>query len=445
MPVIHATRWSPVMRDIESLLRNALAEPPSGGIVLAFSGGMDSTVLLHALTSQPHIRSQGLRAIHVDHRLHPGSADWARRCGDACRSLHVPIEVVAATVVNEGEGPEAAARRARWRVFANALQPGEVLALAHHRDDQAETVLLRLMRGAGPAGLAAMSLFSVRADGLKVWRPLLDVARSELRRWADSVALEWIDDPANADAAFDRNHLRHVVLPALRERWPAVDAMLHQVARRQADAHALERDAAAALMAKAATPDPRVIRLAALRAAPRHARWVALREWLSLHGARDIGAAQLRRIDAELIEASDDAEPRIDLGDCILRRHRDAAHALRRGDDDDLDYRIAWTGCEPLFLPGATGRLRLEPSPAEPLPMVITTRTGGERLRLRHDGPRRQLKHLLQESGVPTWQRGRWPVILFEGEPAAFADVVVGAALQTRLDAVGARLHFDPH
>ncbi len=433
------------MADPASIIDAVLANPPVGTVVVAFSGGMDSTVLLHALAKQSFFREQGLRAIHVDHGLHPDSADWAIHCRDVGRALGVAVDVVATTVRNDGEGGEAAARRARWAAFSNAVQAHECIALAHHRDDQAETVLLRLMRGAGPAGLSAMNRWTRRDDGLHVWRPFLDVGRTDLSAWATSAGLHWIDDPANDAPAFDRNHVRHLLMPALRMRWPAAAAILAHVGERQADAYALERDVGNAVLVQAATPDTRVLHLGPLRDASRPARWAALRLWLATHGARDQGARCLHRIDAELIQASDDAGPRIDLGGCVIRRYRDTLHALHPGSDTVVDYNLAWTGQTPLVLPARIGVLRIEPGDGDALPMTVRNRAGGERLRMRHDGPRRELKHVLQDYGVPPWQRARWPVVLLDGEVAGFADIAIGASLQSRLDAHGARLHFDPH
>lgn len=424
----------------------ALSDPPHGTIVVAFSGGLDSTVLLHALTMHAAVGASNLRAIHVDHRLHAASADWAQHCRATCETLGVQIDIVDVQIDSPGDGPEAAARRARWLAFGEHVDSiNEVLALAHHRDDQAETVLLRLMRGAGPAGLAAMRPLSTRDDGLRVWRPLLGVERADLATMARDHGLRWIDDPSNTDTVFDRNYLRHAVLPALRARWPQVGSILARVADRQADMHAIERERATILLAQAATPDPDVLAIPPLRNAPRAQRWAALRLWLSHRGARDVGAARLARIDEELLVANDDADPRIALGDCVLRRYRDRLHALQPAADMPVDYRLTWDGLEPLTLPQHVGTLVIQPAPREALALIASSRQGGERLRMHPNGPRREMKHLLQDAGVPTWQRARWPVLSLDGETAAFADIIVGDSLQARLASMGARLRFDPH
>lgn len=429
--------------DLSSVLEAALADAPTGRLLTGFSGGLDSSALLHALASLPAARARGLKAIHVDHGLHPDSSRWADHCRDVCAALGVPLHVARVDVVGGGDGPEAAARRARWAAFRDHATTDDILVLAQHRDDQAETVLLRLLRGAGPTGLAAMRPWSEREDGLRVWRPLLATPRSTLQAHADRHHMRWLDDPSNAATEFDRNHLRLEVLPLLRQRWPRVDAVLAQAAERMADARAIEQDAATRLLARAATLCPEMIALPPLLAAPRPQRWAALRAWLARHGVVVAGAARLARIDRELIEASIDADPRLVIGNIVLRRHRQHLYALDAGTDLPLDYRITWNGLAPLTLPDGS-QLQLDPAPASPLALTVSSRQGGERLRTQVQGPRRELRLLFQELGVPTWQRARWPVLWLDGEVAAFADLVLAADFRKRLESLGSTLRFVP-
>ncbi len=434
--------------NLSARLQEGLPETGTG-LVVGFSGGLDSTVLLHALSRIESARRRGLRALHVDHGLHAESAAWAQHCRRICEQFAVPVAVARVQVHADGSGPEAAARRARWQAFATTAAANEILVLAQHRDDQAETVLLRLLRGAGPAGLAAMQPWSEHADGLRVWRPLLALARSELSAYAHQHALRWIEDPSNADAGHERNWLRHQLLPQLRQRWPQADASLAQVAQRQSEALALERECGRRLLARAATPDSRVLDIPTLMTAERPRRNAALRLWL--HGliGTSPGAGRLQRIEHELLLARADAEARIELPPMpdgpalVLRRHQDELHALAPESDRPLRYDLAWDGLRALTVPGA-GRLSLEPAPATPLSLQVRSRRGGERLRLHPQRPRHRLKHLLQETGVPTWLRSRWPVLWLEGQPAGFADVVLGDELRAVLERNGSRLRFLP-
>lgn len=437
--------------DLPVLIDRGLAALPPGPLLVGFSGGLDSSVLLHVLAGLPAARRRGLRALHVDHGLHPDAAEWAAHCARICAALAVPLVDRAVAVVEAGRGLEAAARQARWQAFRAACDDDTVLVLGHHLDDQAETVLLRLLRGAGATGLAAMAGWREGgSDGLRVWRPWLGdelagrpgVERAALAAWATAHGLTWIDDPGNRDARFERTHLRQVVMPALRQRWPDAVAALARSARRLADARDLEQAAGAELLAQASGPDPRVLSWPVLARAPRPARWAALRLWLAGLGVADTGADRLARIERELAGATPDGNPRLVLPGAVLRRYRTHLHLLAPGADQPIEYAIDWDGRLPLDLP--CGRLLLDPAPAAGLPLQVRHRHGGEVLRLAPGGPGRPLRLLLQERAVPPWQRARWPVIWLDGAPAGFADLLASSALASRLAGIGAVLRFQP-
>jgi len=198
--------------------------------VIAFSGGLDSTVLLHALASSRDMHKTALLAVHVDHSLHEDSASWTKHCESFAEALDTECVCVKVDVATgTGRGTEAAAREARYNAFRSLLRAGDWLLSAHHKDDQAETLLLNLMRGSGPAGLAGIGEVQPFAAGWLV-RPLLSISRNELRNYANELELNWIDDPSNEDRQFDRNYLRHEVIPRLDERWPDVANRLRRSA-----------------------------------------------------------------------------------------------------------------------------------------------------------------------------------------------------------------------
>ena len=217
-------------RRLRDHVEHALAELVQGPILVALSGGLDSTTLLHALARSRSARERGLRAVHVDHRLHPDSAKWSRRCAELAEQLDVPLEIRAVEVARApGLGLEATARRARYAAIEAMLGEREILALGHHRDDQAETVLLKLLRGAGPEGLGAMRRLRRLGHGY-AWRPLLALPRASLRGYAEKHKLVWIEDPSNADTSLDRNYLRMEILPRIMRRWPEAEASIAQSA-----------------------------------------------------------------------------------------------------------------------------------------------------------------------------------------------------------------------
>jgi tRNA(Ile)-lysidine synthase len=443
----------PSIADTASLAR-ALAPLDGLPLVVGFSGGLDSTVLLHALAARRE-RHAGLRALHVDHGLQAASADWAAHCRRTGETLGIPVEVIRVQVEPRGDGPEAAARRARHAAFAAALEPGEVLVLAHHRDDQAETVLLRLLRGASSEGLGAMA--EARAFGsASLRRPLLDFTRAQLHAHALAAGLHWIDDPSNASEALDRNHLRGAILPALRARWPQADAALATSARLLAEDAALLAGETARRLDALERADG-ALAVDGLLALPAAWRARALRMWCARAGMPAPPAAAHARIDAELLRARDDAMPVLRWPGGGQRRWRGGLHLLHAGADDALaptGWTLAWDGAGWLALPDGS-RLglvddQLEPAPSAAAvaeldagPLRVASRQGGERLRLPGREHRHQLKHLLQEAGLPPWQRDRLPLLFADdGELLAAGDALVGARLARWCAGSGRRLHW---
>ena len=207
-----------------------------GRVWVALSGGRDSTVLLHRLAQDPDLQRRGLGAVHVHHGLQPEADAWVAHCAAACAALDVPLQVRHVRVdATRGEGPEAAARHARREAFAAVMAPGDILATAHHLEDQAETFLLRALRASGPDGLAGMRPWRRFGPGWQ-WRPLLRTPRDALQAYALAHGLRWIEDPSNARTDADRNFLRHDILPRLRLRWPQADAAFARSATLSAEA-----------------------------------------------------------------------------------------------------------------------------------------------------------------------------------------------------------------
>ncbi len=424
---------------------NPLPQPaaPARPVLAAFSGGLDSTVLLHWLAAHPAMHG-GLRALHVDHGLHADSAAWAAQCRDACAALGVPLEVVRVEVARDsGHGPEAAARAARHGAFAAALREGEALALAHHADDQAETFLLRALRASGPDGLAAMRPWLAYGAGW-AWRPLLHTPREALLAHARAHGLRWIEDPSNADPSFDRNYLRHAVMPRLRERWPHAAAALAASARLSAEAADLLDAEDARLLATLQTGRADVLDATALRALPAARRARVLRRWVAGLGLPPLPANGIERIERELLPARHDAEPAFAWAGACVRHWRNALHAGVPRAPLPADWEATWDGRAALPLPGG-GLLRLEGAGGFDAPLRVHARHGGERIALPGRGHHHALKHVLQDLGMPPWERERLPLLAdAAGELLAAGDRVVAAPLQAWLDARGARLAWTP-
>ncbi|TRO31605.1 tRNA lysidine(34) synthetase TilS [Pseudomonas sp. ALS1131] len=409
---------------------------------IAFSGGLDSSVLLHLLADWArHEPLPPLSAIHVHHGLQAVADDWPEHCAQFCARLDIPLQIVKVQVA-PGASLEQAARHARYAAFSERLEQGELLLSAQHRDDQAETLLFRLVRGAGVRGLAAMPAIRSLGRG-KLVRPLLDCSRAELQAYAQSRGLVWVEDPSNADERFSRNFLRSQVMPLLAERWPQVTANIARSARHQGEAQQLldelaEMDLAAAHGVSACPwltlPS---LELSAVSALSDARQRNLLRYWL----------APLTRLPdsdhwagwCDLRDAATDAAPIWKLADGELHR---------------ADGRLWWLSGDwlrpllPLDLPGdalvdsfelpGNGRVQLSGE----LPQGrwhLRYRLGGESLQVPGRG-RRDLKRLLNEMRAPAFVRSRLP-LLFDG------DELVAVANLTQapgIEASGVRLHWSP-
>jgi tRNA(Ile)-lysidine synthase len=393
---------------------------------IAFSGGLDSTVLLHLLASLAKTETlPPLSAVHVHHGLQAAAAAWPAHCQSICDNLGVPLRVMRVQV-QPGASLERAARDARYQAFTEVTGAGEVLLTGQHRDDQAETLLFRLLRGAGVRGLAAMPVQRPLAAGCLV-RPLLDVSRAELQAYAEAHQLKWIEDPSNADSRFSRNYLRHRVLPTLTERWPQAAANLARTAEHLSEAQNLLDELAQIDLQACNQPSPfpwlhlPSLALAPLRELSDARQRNALRHWL----------APLTRLpDSDhwagwhsLRDAKGDAQPLWRLADGQLHRCGERIWWLPCGWSDFSDATMSWPDpLNPLELPG-NGQLKLTGNAPEG-PLQVRYRQGGEVIEVPGRG-RRDLKRLLNESGLPGFVRGRLP-LLYSAEQLLGAPSLAG-------------------
>ncbi len=425
----------------------ALPEPlatEAGGFLVGLSGGLDSMVLLHLLAAGPRPRALPLRAIHVHHGLDPAADAWAAHCQAACDALSVPLVLERVEVPgDQGLGPEGAARAARHAAFATALRAGEILVLAHHQEDQAETFLLRALRGSCPDGLGAMQPWRPHAAGW-LWRPLLALPREALLRYALAHQLRWIEDPSNADTTLDRNFLRREVLPLLARRWPHASARFARSAALCGEASALLRAEDARALESVRGPVADRIDALALKALPRERRARVLRHWIESLGLPPLPGNGVARVESDLLHPAADAEAAFAWSGACLRRWRQWLHASPSRAPLDDTWQATWDGSQPLALPGG-GWLRLEGAAAFDSPLGVRSRRGGERIRLPGRGHHHALKHVLQDLGVPPWERERLPLLVAaDGEVRAAGDRVVGATLAAWLREHDARLAWAP-
>lgn len=426
-------------KDLDSCLKDLPGPNSDSPLCVALSGGLDSTALLHALSTLDEHRDR-LRALHVDHGLHPESADWASANARLCGELNIPFRSLRISVPDRpGESPEALARTARYDALRGEILPGELLLLAHHADDQAETVLLQLLRGAGPAGLAAMPPCVPFGEGW-IGRPLLRFKREELERYAAGHGLQWVHDTSNDDTDIDRNFLRHRIMPLLKDRWPAATFTISRSARLCAEARSVMDEFANADLDK--LMQEKRLSLAGLTNLPIERQRNIVRAWIRRCGFELPDSRRLLAIFDHVIDAVEDARPEVEWGAVIVRRYRNWLYVHERdATDSEAPARSDLTrpGESQIVLGAGAGSMLFEQCESDHPEarlcwdclqggvLRIGWRSGGERLRVAGQKNSRPLKKLLQEAGVVPWMRDRIPLVFCDDELVAVGDLWVCA------------------
>lgn len=408
------------------LLEQLKTFPPARHYRVAYSGGCDSHVLLHALaTIKDQLPGTGISALHINHGLADEADQWALHCGKIAADLGIDFRVMVVDAMGEaGESPEAAARQARYHVFEQMMAAGDGLLLAHHENDQAETLLLQLLRGAGVRGLAAMPHYTVFAKGW-LGRPLLGISRQRVRDYANNAGLDWIEDPSNQSPDFDRNFLRHDIIPVLLSRWPALPSTLARAAHHQSTASRLLDELAVADLQASQGSRTDCLSIQALTALSQEHQDNLLRYWMHQQGVSMPSSVQLQHIKADVMFARDDAQPQVGWAGHVVRRYRDDLYLLPATSERSNSGSLHWDFKTDLSL--ADGRhLTLEWRQGEGLKaslqgradVSVRFRQGGEVCRPSGRKQTHRLKTLWQEWGVPPWQRNKIPLIYVGDEIA---------------------------
>ncbi len=432
--------------------------PPGSAILIGLSGGVDSVVLLYLLSQLSPRYSWVLSALHVHHGISPNADHWADFCAGLCKKLGIPIRIVRVDITPlRALGLEAAARKLRNEVFAR--QHGEFVALAHHADDQVETLLLQLLRGSGVKGACAMpELSAVLAAGYQLVRPLLSITRQEILACARENNLQWIEDESNADDSYPRNFLRHQLLPLLSEKFPAYRDTMVRSTQHFAEASALlddlaRLDAQDVFAGETAGVLGRdfILTVARLQVLALSRRKNLLRYYLDQQGAPMPQTVQLDDMLKQLCGARQDAMLCIRFAkDWQVRRYQGGIYVLRDFVAFDRHFVWLWRGEKSLNWPALAVILTFTSSVGEGMslsslqdePVTVRFRQGGEVIRPFLHGPNRTLKNLFQEYGVPPWQRDRFPLLYCGEVLVCVPGIVIAANYQANKFEAGILVNF---
>jgi len=406
---------------------------PHATLLLALSGGLDSSVLLHLLVASRQTIPFSLYAMHVHHGLSVHADAWAEFCAAQCTLLNVPLEVAYVNIENNTKlGIEATARKLRYEaLFSYKVDktPPDFIVTAHHQDDQAETLLLQLFRGAGVKGLASMAVMD---ESRHLLRPLLGVSRDSLQNYAEHHGIKWCDDESNENTDFERNFVRHEVLPVLTARYPAIKPVLARVASHLAEANDL-LDTLAKIDAESLLKD-NCLCLQGLSALNKQRAKNVLRWWFLQNQLAMPSSEHLNEIVEQLLNAKPDANLSVQLQHLTLKRYQQKAYLIQAQITQTFD--LVWVGESVLPLPNG-GQLIFTRVTGAGLAVKfgmdklrISNRDGGERFKPNALRPTRTLKHLLQEANIPPWQRDNIPLIYWHATLAFVPGIGISYELQ---------------
>lgn len=429
--------------------------PEVNRFIVAYSGGLDSHVLLHALASdRGQLGKAEFIAVYVNHGLSPHADRWAEHCKIQCENLDIHFRQYKVDATpEEGESPEAVAREVRYNVFAEFMGSGDCLLTAHHQDDQAETLLIQLLRGSGPRGLAAMPVVAEFASGWHA-RPMLGISRSELEAYAKEHDLAWVNDESNFDTGFDRNFLRHEIMPLLKKRFPSAPATLFRTSQLCAEA--------ADLLAETARQDYQNVEIGDNRLSANDLYDIGelrarnlLHQWFRDHGFATPTAAQMQRVWEDVVCTADESCPLVSWNGVEVRRYRDIVFVVRELMPHDINQVLQWDLEESMEITGlgllsaasqrvAEGQLLLSEQKLAGRKLEIRFRQGGEDIQPVGRQGHHSLKKLFQEEGIPPWERDRLPLLYLDDELVAVADLWIAEGYAAQTESLGYEVRWGP-
>lgn len=416
------------------LIESSLAQhnKPFVHVYIGYSGGVDSHVLLHLCANTPSLYGK-VTAVYIHHGLQNEADAWAEHCKNTARNLDIDFMLLHVDAsAKTGESPEEAAREARYAAFKTLLTADDALLIGQHRDDQLETVLLQLFRGAGLRGLSGIPESITLGLGT-VLRPLLTVGKNEIDQYAQDQQLHWVEDPSNQKNEYDRNFLRNQVIPLIRQRWESCDKTVSRSARHCSEAQIIVSAVAEELFYPVFNRATRTLSIAQLLVHKSTRQQLIIRHWFHKLGLKMPSLCFLERVQHEVITAKEDSDPILEGQGYVIRRYRDNLYCLKQSNQEppqDTEWlhdesSIALTSHHTLsYQMSSAGILQEQWQKAK---VTIKFRSGGEKIRLPKRKENHTLKKLFQEAGIPPWERDLIPLIYMNGKLAAVGDLWISA------------------
>ena len=429
--------------DAQSLLKSLEQWPVPGKYWIAYSGGADSAALLYAMVGVKDQLKASVAAIHINHGLHEKANEWQNLCEAQCATLGISLTCKSVELTKQPRDSfEAQARNARYAAMKSAMQAGDMLLTAHHADDQAETLLLHLVRGAGLDGLSGIRPIHKQGD-YWIARPFLATRRSELQQFLADQNGQSAEDPSNEDCSIRRNYMRHKVLPLLMQQWPAAIENLGRTAGHVQRASDLLNSAADTDLAHCNAEHANILDVERLCALDSERQALTIRQWARQN---KLPLPEQRHL-TELLRQLHDSDP--ESAFCVswpgvdIRRYRGQLYIDTAMSPEPPLYEYEWDGRQPLQLPASVGSLQFDgkyPGSA----LHVQNRSGSEQLKITAQKHHRTLKHLFQQSAVPPWLRAHIPILFRNDQCLAAGDLWVDTTFASELAEFGVRLEWQP-
>ena len=412
----------------QSFLENLKQDNSNLEILMGFSGGLDSSVLIHLLSQMRAKLNFKLKAIHVHHGLSSSADDWLNFCKEKCKLLDIEFHSEKVKINEKTSlGIEGEARKLRYKAIKETQK--DIVALGHHQNDQAETLMLQLLRGAGLKGLAAMPEFDSKR---KFWRPLLNIKKDTLEKYAKDKKIEYIDDESNQDINFDRNFIRKKVLPLIESRYPSSIETMSRSAINISEGHHLNELVALDDSKSVMSDDGKYLFITDLKSLPKIRAINLIRWWLSFNNLLMPSRRNIDELYKQILLIKRDTSLNLKISDDASIRAYNNKLFIVSLDINPSKFDLKWSGQEELYLPNKTklqfikikeGGLSLSKLGVKTL--RVRSRTGGEKLKPFSDQPSRSLKYLFQTADIPIWERGQIPLIFAKNQLVAVPNLAI--------------------